>query len=207
MRKLIVAAFTSLDGVMQAPGGPTEDTDGGFAFGGWVFPHWDDEVGDFMDGMFGPPFDLLLGRRTYDIFAGHWPRMPEDDPIGALFNRVTKYVVTSSPETLAWANSVALSGDVARDIAELKQSDGPGLLTQGSSQLLHALFAHGLVDELRLLTFPVVLGAGKRWIHDGARPTGLSLVENRTSPSGVVMTLHRRDGAVPTGAFAGPDDA
>lgn len=207
MRKLIVAAFTSLDGVMQAPGGPDEDRDGGFAYGGWVFPHWDDQIGEFMDGMFDRSFDLLLGRRTYDIFAGHWPRAPEDDPIGGVFNRITKYVATSSPDTLAWEPSVALTGDVVAAVAALKAGDGPDLLTQGSSELIHALFAAGLVDELRLLTIPVLLGGGKRWHDDASSATTWETVGSSVSSSGVVMTVHHPRGPVTTGSFALPEDA
>ena len=205
MRKLIVAAFTSLDGVMQAPGGPTEDPSGGFAFGGWTFPHWDEAMNPFMD-VFDQPFDLLLGRRTYDIFAGHWPRMPADDPIGAVFNRVTKYVATSSPDTLDWANSVALTGDVPAAVAALKQGDGPPLLTQGSSVLIHALLEHGLVDELRLMTFPVLLGQGKRWFDGAVRPGDLTLQKSAVSPTGVVMAVYHPAGEVRTGSFALPED-
>lgn len=205
MRKLIVAAFTSLDGVMQAPGGPTEDPSGGFAFGGWTFPYWDEAMNPFMD-VFDQPFDLLLGRRTYDIFAGHWPRMPEDDPIGAVFNRVTKYVATSSPDTLDWANSVALTGDVPASVAALKQGDGPPLLTQGSSVLIHALLEHGLIDELRLMTFPVLLGQGKRWFDSAARPGDLTLQQSAVSPTGVVMAVYRPAGEVRTGSFALPEE-
>ncbi|RYG09500.1 MAG: dihydrofolate reductase, partial [Caulobacteraceae bacterium] len=151
MRKLIVAAFVSLDGVMQAPGGENEDTSGGFTHGGWTVPLWDDDLAPFMN-VFDAPFSLLLGRKTYDIFAAYWPKAPADDPIGPLFTRVTKYVVTSSPQTLTWENSVGLAGDVVAAISELKQQDGPPLLTQGSSRLLHALLETDLVDEIRLMT-------------------------------------------------------
>jgi len=200
MRPLIAAAFTSLDGVIQAPGGPEEDPSGGFAFGGWVVPHWDETTTPFMD-VFDQPFDQLLGRRTYDIFADYWPKH-DDQPIGALFNRVTKYVATSSPDTLTWSHSVALTGDVPAAVAALKQGEGPPLLTQGSSVLLHALLAHDLIDELRLMTFPILLGQGKRWFDAGARPAGLTLERSETLPTGVVASLYRRAGEPPTGSFA-----
>jgi len=206
MRPLIAAAFVSLDGVMQAPGGPEEDPSGGFALGGWVAPFWDEETNPFM-GVFDQPFDLLLGRRTYDIFAGYWPSMPEDDPIGSVFNRVTKYVATSAPDTLDWANSVALTGDVPAQIARLKQGEGPPLLTQGSSVLLHALLEHGLIDELRLMTFPVLLGQGRRWFGDASRPAGLTLRSSILSGTGVVSAIYRPAGEVQTGAFGPPPEA
>ncbi|NBW07860.1 MAG: dihydrofolate reductase [Caulobacteraceae bacterium] len=201
MRKLIGAAFVSLDGVMQAPGGPEEDPSGGFAFGGWTAPFWTEDADPFM-GVFGKtetePFDLLLGRKTYDIFAGYWP-VHQEHPIGPLFNRVTKYVATSSPDSLDWVNSVGLSGDVPARVAELKQGDGPDLLTQGSSVLLHALLAHDLVDELRLMVFPLVLGGGKRWFDGLSQPGGFVLEKSETTSSGVISTLYRRSGEVKTG--------
>jgi dihydrofolate reductase len=200
MRKIVVGAFVSLDGVMQAPGAPDEDRTGGFAFGGWVFPHWDEAIGQYMSELFEAPFDLLLGRKTYEIFAAYWPY--QTGPIADPFNAATKFVVTSSPEPLAWHNSVAIHGDVPAELARLKQEDGPQLLVQGSSVLNHALFAHGLVDELQLLTFPVLLGRGKRLFDDGAMPGALKLVDSRTSTTGVVMARYRSDGEVPTGSFA-----
>jgi dihydrofolate reductase len=201
MRKLVVAAFVSLDGVMQAPGGQEEDPSGGFAFGGWTAPFWDGSFTPFMD-VFGQPFDLLLGRKTYDIFAAYWP-VHQEIPIGPLFNRVAKYVATSAPDSLEWVNSVGLSGDVPGEVARLKQGDGPDLLTQGSSVLLHSLFANDLVDELRLMTFPVVLGRGKRWFADGSRPAGFVLDRTTTSPNGVISSLYRRSGDIRTGTIAG----
>jgi dihydrofolate reductase len=201
MRKIVVGAFVSLDGVMQAPGGPEEDPSGGFRFGGWVFPYWDEPMGHYMSELFEAEFDLLLGRRTYEIFAAYWPFI-EDDPIADRFNAVTKFVVTSSGEPLAWHSSVAIRGDVPAELARLKQEDGPQLLVQGSSVLNHALFAHGLVDELQLLTFPVLLGGGKRLFDEGSMPSGLKLVDSRTSTTGVVMARYRPDGEVRTGSFA-----
>jgi dihydrofolate reductase len=201
MRKITAAAFVSLDGVMQAPGGPSEDPTGGFALGGWTVNYWDASMEDFMGGMFSAPYDLLLGRKTYEIFAAHWPFMG-DDPIAKSFNAVTKYVATSSAsEPLTWANSVRLTGNVAGEIARLKQGDGPSLLTQGSSVLLQTLLEHDLIDEFRLLTFPVLLGPGKRMFGNGAKPVGLKLVQSTLSDSGVIMSVYHKAGPVTVGSF------
>lgn len=202
MRKVVTAAFVSLDGVMQAPGGPEEDPTGGFAFGGWTFHHWDDVMGQAMGETFDAPFDLLLGRKTYEIFAAHWPYVAADDPIGKAFNAATKYVATRSAAPLAWQNSVALRGDAAEAVAELKRHNGPTLLLQGSSDLIQTLLAHDLIDEIRLLTFPVVLGSGKRLFGRGAIPAGLTLVDSQASTTGVVISRYVRSGEVTTGSFA-----
>lgn len=207
MRKIVAGAFVSLDGVMQAPGGPEEDPTGGFEHGGWTVPYWDEPMGRFMDACFSQPFDLLLGRRTYEIFAAHWPFVGEDDPIGTLFNGVTKYVASSRAAPFEWNNSVAVTGDVATEIARLTQGSGPMLLTQGSSVLLRTLLAHDLVDEFRLLTFPLVLGRGKRLFGQGTAPGALSLVENTLSTTGVTMSVYARAGAVKTGSFALPQSS
>ncbi len=206
MRKIVAAAFVSLDGVMQAPGGPQEDPEGGFAFGGWTVPFWEADgaakLGAFMEDMFAAPFDLLLGRRTYEIFAAHWPFVGSDDPMGALFTSATKYVATASAAPLGWANSVPLRGDIVAAVTHLKQQQGPRLLTQGSSRLLQALLAHDLVDEFRLLVFPVILGRGKRLFGAEARPGTLALRRTDASSSGVVMSIYERAGTVRTGSFA-----
>jgi dihydrofolate reductase len=201
MRKLVAAAFVSLDGVMQAPGGPPEDPSGGFTHGGWTVPYWDEPMGRFMDEMFSAPFDLLLGRRTYEIFAAHWPFVGSGDPIAQRFNAVTKYVATSSAQPLAWHNSVALEGDVAAAIGRLKTENGPTLLTQGSSVLLQTLLAHDLIDEFRLLVFPVILGSGKRLFGGGAKPGALTLTAASVSTSGVTMSVYERAGAISIGSF------
>jgi dihydrofolate reductase len=201
MRKVVAGAFMSLDGVMQAPGGPSEDPTGGFAYGGWVAPHWDDTIGVFMDAMFAQPYDLLLGRKTYEIFAAHWPYMPQDDPLAASFNKVNKYVATASDQEFSWVNTVPLRGDAAGQIAQLKTEDGPTLLTQGSTVLLQTLLAHQLVDELWLLVFPVLLGRGKRLFGNGTKPEALRLTRSQTSNTGVIMSVYERAGAVPTGSF------
>ena len=203
MRKLVTAAFVSLDGVMQGPGGPEEDPSGGFALGGWTVDYWDVAMGKSMEALFDAPFDLLLGRRTYEIFAAHWPYA--EGPIADKFNPATKYVATSSNEPLAWRNSVALHGDVPAEIARLKRKQGPNLLTQGSSVLVQSLLAGGLIDELRLLVFPLVLGRGKRLFGKGAAPAALNLVESRTSTTGVIMAIYVPEGPVHTGSFV-PDD-
>jgi dihydrofolate reductase len=203
MRRVVCAAFVSLDGVMQAPGGPEEDPIGGFRFGGWVFPYWDEIVDAAMGESFGRPFDLLLGRKTYEIFAAHWPFT--DEPPAELFNGVTKYVATSSAEPLAWANSVRLDGDVPAAVARLKQSDGPDLLTQGSSVLVQSLLAAGLVDELNLLIFPVLLGRGKKLFGDATKPGDLTLVSSEASTTGVIIARYRAAGPVRTGSFQLPE--
>ncbi len=201
MRRIIAAAFVSLDGVMQAPGGPTEDPTGGFALGGWAFNYWDERIEEFMGGMFSAPFDLLLGRKTYEIFAAHWPYVEPGDPTGALFDGVIKYVATSSTAPLTWKNSVALRGGVAAEIARLKQQDGPALLTQGSSVLLQTLLAHDLIDEFRLLVFPLVLGPGKRLFGEGTQPSALKLASTAVSTTGVTMSIYERAGAIVPGTF------
>lgn len=204
MRKVIAGVMMSLDGVMQAPGGPEEDPTGGFNFGGWVFPHFDEVLGQAMDKSFGAPFDLLLGRKTYEIFAAHWPHVGADDPIGQRFNEVTKYVATTSAGPLTWQNSVAIH-DAARDVARLKREDGPVLLTQGSSALLQSLLKADLVDEFRLSIFPVILGRGKRLFGEGTIPGGLKLVDSTVSTTGVTINTYVRAGKVETGSFALPE--
>lgn len=203
MRKLIVPAFISLDGVIQAPGGPQEDTSGGFAHGGWVWPFADDS-GEVMGGVFERPFELLLGRRTYDIFAAYWPQVAEDAPhrrIADLFNGTAKHVATHRPDTLTWQSSHALGPDVVAAVRELKRSDGPDLVTQGSSDLVHQLLATDLVDELRLLVHPILLGRGKRLFDGYAQASACRLEASRTTKSGVLVNRYARAGAVQTGSF------
>lgn len=212
MRKIVVGAFVSLDGVMQAPGGPEEDPTGGFSHGGWVTTFWDDVLNEAMAESFAQEFDLLLGRRTYDIFAAHWPYVQADPAasdfealsadIARRFNMITKHVVTHHPETLTWENSRALGANVPAAVRELKNGDGPILLTQGSTELLHILFAEDLVDELRLITFPVVLGRGKRLFDTGSIPRAFKLTSSRASTTGAVVANYERAGEVPTGSFA-----
>ena len=201
MRKVIAAAFVSLDGVMQAPGGPTEDPTGGFTQGGWSATYWDEAMGQFMDAMFATPFDLLLGRKTYEIFAAHWPYAEEGDPVRVAFDACTKYVATRSDQDFTWMNTTPLRGDVPAQIARLKQEEGPTLLTQGSSELLQTLLAHDLIDAFRLLTFPVVLGSGKKLFGEGAHPLGLTLTSTSVATTGVVISCYERAGAIEMGSF------
>ena len=203
MSRLIVAVMVSLDGVIQAPGGPDEDTSGGFAHGGWVWPYADED--EAMDGLFAQPFSLLLGRRTYDIFAGYWPQVPSDAPHGGIadaFNGATKYVATHHPDTLAWQHSHALGADVVSAVRALKHREGPDLVTQGSSHLLHQLLASDVVDELRLLTYPVLLGRGKRLFDDATHAAAYRLASSRATRTGVIVARYLRDGEVRTGSFA-----
>ncbi|HEY1615209.1 MAG TPA: dihydrofolate reductase family protein [Rhizomicrobium sp.] len=202
MRKILVATFTSLDGVMQAPGGPQEDPAGGFKFGGWTAPYFDEALGASMGEIFGRPFDLLLGRKTYEIFAAHWPYVTDpNDPIAGLFNQVTKFVASRSRPTLRWKNSQLLGEDTVASLTNLKSENGPDLLVQGSSELLQTLWENSLVDEFSVLTFPVVLGSGKRLFGSGTMPVGLKLVKSRAYPTGVIVANYRPDGAVKTGDF------
>ena len=199
MRKLTAAVFLSVDCVMQAPGGPNEDPTSGFAHGGWVQPLWGEDMGPF-EGVIMGDYDLLLGKRTYDIFAAYWP-FNQDDPIGEKFQRINKYVLTHSDERLEWDNSHKLSGDTAAAVAELKQSEGRDLLIQGSSTLYPPLLSARLIDRLMLMTFPLVLGRGKS-IFDGSEKAGtMKLVDQFVSSSGVVMTTYEPAGDVKTGTF------
>ena len=201
MRKLTGAVFMSLDGVMQAPGGPEEDPSGSFRFGGWSFHFWDETLEQPFGKVIDAEYDLLLGKRTYDIFAGYWPEH-QDDPIGARFQRINKYVLTHSEASLAWENSHRLSGQTADAVSELKRTDGRDLLIQGSSTLYAPLLAAGLIDRLVVMTFPVLLGGGKS-IFDGFAGSGaLKLVESAISDKGVVFASYVPDGDVPTGSFA-----
>ncbi len=202
MRKLIVSAFTSLDGVMQAPGGPQEDPIGGFRFGGWVAPYFDEAAGAVIGELFARPFDLLLGRKTYDIFAAHWPYADANDPIGPLFDRVTKYVATRNPGfRTTWQNSQTLGSDAIAAVKALKSGDGPDLLTQGSSDFLRTLFENDLVDEINVFVFPVILGKGKRLFGDASFPRALTLESSRTSQNGIVISRYVRAADVTTGSF------
>lgn len=201
MRKIIAATFVSLDGVMQAPGGPEEDPVGGFEFGGWTFHYWDDLMGAAMGETFSKPFALLLGRKTYDIFAAHWPYQ-KNDPIADSFNAVTKYVATHRPQTLSWRNSQSLGPDVVATLRQLKQEGGPDLLIQGSSELIQTLLANGLIDELSLLIFPLVLGKGKRLFGAGSIPAAFKLTRSQASSTGVMMATYERGGEIRIGSFA-----
>ncbi|QIK96818.1 dihydrofolate reductase [Sphingomonas sp. HDW15A] len=199
MRKLTGAAFVSLDGVMQAPGGPEEDPTNGFRYGGWATPFWSENMGPF-EQVIDSDYDLLLGKRTYDIFAGYWP-FNQDIPIGERFQRINKYVLTHSDKPLEWENSHPLTGDTAEAVAGLKRTDGRDLLIQGSSTLYGPLLDAGLFDRLMLITFPLLLGQGKR-ILDGSEKAGaLKLVDSFVTDTGVVITTYEPAGAVQTGSF------
>ena len=207
MRKLIVAAFISLDGVIQAPGGPEEDPSGEFRLGGWIVPYADAATGQAVQDLFSQPFELLLGRRTYDIFAAYWPHVRADSPshaIADLFNRVPKHVATHRSDTLDWQHSRALEGDLADAIRALKQQDGANLLTWGSADMARQLLAAGLVDELRFQIYPVVLGRGKRLFGDNAQVSAFTLTHSTSTPNGVLITRYVRSGEVRTGAFDRP---
>ncbi len=201
MRKLIVLSFITLDGVMQAPGGPTEDDSGNFKYGGWSVGYFDDFLGNVMTEQMGHPFDLLLGRKTYDIFAAHWPRVPGDDPAGRVINRAKKYVVSRRPVSLDWKVTIPINGDVVEKIKQLKKEDGPEIQVHGSGNLIQTLLKNDLVDEFWLKTFPVALGSGKRLFGEGTMPAGFTLKEGRISPSGVVVSSYARAGEVKLGSF------
>ncbi len=198
MRKIIVGAFVSMDGVMQAPGGPTEDPTKGFKFGGWVTPYFDQEFGEEVDRLFKEKFDLLLGRKTYEIFAAYWPYYDEGAPDGGiakLFKDIKKYAVSRSGEVdTSWQGSVLLR-DVA-DVKRLKQEDGPNLVTQGSTELVHALLADDLVDAMSIFTVPVVLGGGKKLFADGSAPHSFKLTSSRVSSTGILIGHYEREGEI-----------
>jgi dihydrofolate reductase len=201
MRELVVSTFLTLDGVMQAPGGPEEDDSGGFAYGGWSVNYWDDLMGEAMGDFMGKPFDLVLGRRTYDIFAAYWPNAPEEAGAKPL-NDATKYVASRGRPSLEWDTSVLIEGDAAEGIAALKSGDGPELQVHGSGDLIQTLIRHGLVDRYHLWVFPVVIGSGKRLFANGTVPSGLKLVESKISTTGVVIGTYEPAGEIVTGSFA-----
>ena len=202
MRKIVVLSFVSLDGVMQAPGGPEEDTSGGFEYGGWTFPYFDEFSSNIMGEQMSMPFYLLLGRKTYEIFAAYWPKQDPAGPVADPFNKATKYVVSSSSPKLTWEKSVLSDGGVVAKLKELKQQDGPMLQVHGSGNLIQTLLKNDLVDELWLKVFPVTLGKGKRLFAEGVMPAAFELVESKTSPSGVIFANYKRAGEVKTGSFA-----
>lgn len=201
MRKIFATTFVSLDGVMQAPGGPEEDPEGGFDQGGWSVTYWDDRMGQVMTEFMGRPFDLLLGRKTYDIFASHWPHASDEDGAGPI-NAATKYVVSTTLQEPVWGPAVVIDQDVPARIAQLKQEDGPELQVHGSAQLLQTLIANGLVDRYQILIFPVLIGRGKRLFGDGVVPAGLRLVDSTTSSTGVIIATYEPAGALKHGTFA-----
>lgn len=207
MRRIIGGVFVSLDGVMQGPGGPEEDRSGAFDLGGWTAPYSDEVGNESMAPLFAEPYDLLLGATTYEIFSAYWPYMT-GDPIGQAFNRAAKYVVTSSTEPLSWANSHALN-DGIDGVARVKESDGPNLVIWGSGKLYPDLLERGLLDRLYLMTYPVLLGKGKRLFERGVPPGALKLIDSQVSTTGVVIASYEPAGPVQTGTFESqpPSDA
>jgi dihydrofolate reductase len=211
MRKIVVTAFISLDGVTQAPGGPDEDPTGGFEYGGWTPAYGDDVLGAAIGEGMSRPFDLLLGRNTYDIFAAHWPYIPTDPSsdgynpgeagIARTFNSVTKYVATHEPDTLSWENSQGLGKDVVAAVRTMKKEDGPALQIWGSSKLIQQLLAAGLIDEFQLMIYPLVFGRGKRLFGDGTIPAAFRLETSQATSTGVIIATYRRDGEIKTGSF------
>jgi dihydrofolate reductase len=201
MRKIIASTFITLDGVMQAPGAPLEDPTGGFTQGGWSAPYWDDVMNNVMGASMSVPSDLLLGRKTYEIFAAHWP-YAGDNPITERFNKATKYVASRTLNKFDWVNSKLIEGDVAKAVARLKTADGPDLQVHGSSVLLQTLIGAQLIDEYNLWIFPLVLGHGKRLFEKGTPPQGLSLADTKLSSTGVLLNTYRPAGAVKPGSFA-----
>jgi dihydrofolate reductase len=203
MRKLVVLSFITLDGVMQAPGGPEEDPTGGFKHGGWVAGYFDDFLGKVMVEQMSKPFDLLLGRKTYEIFAAHWPYVEtKNDPIAAGINNAKKYVASKTMTKLDWANSELINGDVPEEVKKLKEQDGPEIQVHGSGDLIQTLLKDDLVDELWLKIFPITLGSGKRLFAEGTIPVEFKLLESAISPSGIFVAKYVRSGEVKTGSFA-----
>jgi len=202
MRKLVVGTFLTLDGVMQAPGGPEEDRSGGFGHGGWLVPWFDETMGQVMTDWIRGADGLVLGRKTYEIFAAHWPHVGDDDPIAAKLNAVRKHVASRTLRRLEWSNSAVIEGDVATAVRRLKEGPGGELQVHGSGALVQTLLEHGLVDELRLWIFPVLLGTGKRLFAEGTVASRLELVETRTSSTGVILQVHRSAGRLDYGSFA-----
>ncbi|TMH33082.1 MAG: dihydrofolate reductase [Betaproteobacteria bacterium] len=204
MRRLVVSTMISLDGVMQAPGAPEEDPTGGFTLGGWTVNYWGDDMGDSMMGLDGKDRDLVLGRKTYEIFEAYWPYQPADNPIARSLNAARKYVASRTLKTVGWNNSTLLGDDVVASVAALKKESGNDLQIIGSSNLIQVLQAASLIDEYNVLTFPVVLGAGKRLFESGAKAQSLRLVSSKASGKGVLLNTYAPAGDVQSGSFAPP---
>lgn len=198
MRKIAVLTFLTIDGVMQAPGGPTEDTSGGFEYGGWIAPYADEVLGRVMEEQMKEPFNLLLGRTTFEIFAAYWPEHASDWPG---IDEAAKYVVSNTLTEHNWTNSIFIRGDVVGEIRKLKAQDGPDLQVYGSADLCQTLFRHDLVDELALKIFPITLGKGKRLFADGTLPAAFTLTDSVVSSAGVIIANYRRADEVETGAL------
>lgn len=201
MRKIVVTEFVTLDGVVQAPGGPTEDTTGGFAYGGWSVNYWDEIMGTVMTGFMGLPFELLLGKRTYDIFAAYWPHTKDDLVVEEPFNATKKYVVSHESFEPSWQNSICITGDVVAQIKKLKEEHGPDLWVHGSGNLLQTLLKHHLIDRMHLWIFPATVGDGKRLFAKGTQAEGFKLIDSKSSETGVIMASYESMGALKTGSI------
>ncbi|MEU3449277.1 dihydrofolate reductase family protein [Streptomyces thermolilacinus] len=202
MAQLTLTTLLSLDGVMQAPGGPDEDRSGGFDRGGWVVPYADDDMGRFMSEVYGRADAFLLGRRTYEIFASYWPKVTDpDDPIAGPLNRLPKHVVSRTLRTVEWDNSHLVEGDLGEVVARLKEGPGREVQVHGSARLAQGLIAHGLVDALNLVVFPVFLGKGRRLFPDGGVPTAYELTGHRTTSTGATIQTYRTAGPAEFGSF------
>ena len=201
MRKIITTTFVTLDGVMQAPGGPEEDTTGGFKYGGWSFNYWDEIMGGVMTKIMGLPFELLLGKRTYDIFAAFWPHTKSDPIVAKPFNSTRKYVVSHKPVELSWHNSSLITGDVAAQIKKLKEENYPDLWVHGSGNLIQTLLAHNLIDQMLVWIFPVTVGNGKRLFAEDTQAAGFKLVDSKISTTGVIIATYEPAGTLKTGSF------
>ena len=199
-RKIVVTTFVTLDGVMQAPGGPEEDPSGGFKYGGWSFHYWDDVMGQIMSDSMEKPFELLLGAKTYDIFAKHWPTSKEE-PVASKFNATTKYVVSHHRKELPWQNSKLITGDVVNDLKKLKAADGPDLWVHGSGNLIQTLLSNRLIDQMHVWTFPVAVGNGKRLFAEGTIAQEFKLVDSKTASTGVIISTYEPAGDIRIGSF------
>lgn len=202
MRKIISTTFLTMDGVYQAPGGPDEDTSGGFVHGGWSFGYWDDVANQTLSAFMAEPFELLLGRRTYDIFAAFWPKTGKDPEVAKPFNETRKYVVSRSPQELSWQNSTLVSGDVISSLRQLKVVEAPNLWVHGSGNLLQTLLLNHLLDRMHIWTFPVTVGSGKRLLVEGTPAAGWKLVDSKIATTGVVIATYEPAGAIKKGSFA-----
>lgn len=199
MRKIITTTFVTLDGVMQAPGGPTEDTSGGFNYGGWIFYYWDEMMGKVMSEFMALPFELLLGKRTYDIFAAFWPFTKQDPEVAKPFNATKKWVVSDKPAELSWSNSEIITGDVVPQIRRLKEQEGPDLWIHGSGNLIQTLLKYHLIDVMHIWIFPVTIGSGKRLFAEGTQAQDFKLIDSKVSTTGVVIATYEPAGPLKTG--------
>lgn len=202
MRKIITTTFLTMDGVYQAPGGPEEDTSGGFTHGGWSFGYWDDVTDNTMSAVMAEPFELLLGRRTYDIFAAYWPKTDKNPEVAKPFNETRKYIVSRSPQELAWQNSTLITGDVISQLGELKNDNAPDLWVHGSGNLIQTLLRNGLVDRMHIWIVPVTVGTGKRLFVDGTPAAGWKLADSKIATTGVIIASYEPAGAIKKGSFS-----